>query len=496
MAKSKTDSSSYDANNVGRRLTDAELIEAEKKKFVWIKPFYWNNKEDLSADNPYLDENGELGFVENDPFKQRITPWIRPFLWTNSQSRAIVASKTTSGTRVAAGSKKFSQPPTNQHLLISLPPIEWTEPPLGPSPRKSMGSDPRMVAYHPRGLPDEQFPTPAEQTGATDEPLPLPSSEEPIEGILEGNLPPMEGMPGVPSLDDADGEGDGVIADAETLGSEPEDNSLQFLRADTVLLEPGQMQFDYGVTYSLFDQTLPAINGSNQLELARFRQRELLVPLELRYGFTRRIQLFVNVPFGWSNIEFALSDADLFENDGGIGDIVFGGTALLRQGQGKTSDVVLTVAASAPSGQDPFVIPVGQPGVPSLGNGTWSIATNLLFIRTYDPIVVFYGVGTRQHLLRDLNGQNFRAGQEYNYQMGVGFAVNEKVTFSTRFSGSYVTEARLGGQRLLGSIREPMVIELAMTIAQSKGLLVEPFIDFGLTDDALQARFGVVWTRY
>ena len=79
--------------------------------------------------------------------------------------------------------------------------------------------------------------------------------------------------------------------------------------------------------------------------------------------------------------------------------------------------------------------------------------------------------------------------------MGVGFAVNSKMTLSTRFSGAYVTEPRLNGQRFLGTIREPMTIGLAVTIAQCQGL-IEPFVDFGLTDEAIESRFGIVWTRF
>jgi hypothetical protein len=26
--------------------------------------------------------------------------------------------------------------------------------------------------------------------------------------------------------------------------------------------------------------------------------------------------------------------------------------------------------------------------------------------------------------------------------------------------------------------------------------LIEPFIDFGLTDESIETRFGVVWTRF
>lgn len=460
-----------------RKLTDEEQIEFEKQTFVWIRPFYWDNKTEYQQTMPWDSYEG-FDAPQSYPGRERTSwGWRAPFNWTNPPPQMARRSrKSARNARLAQGDA----------VLRHLPPVDG-------SPRSI--ADSRTVAF-------------MMQEGQTPDADPTAQGAETIapgtaEGIAEGELPfenwvgdeseelgpPAEGL--------SDGEGEGIIAEAETLGEEPEDrNSLQFLRADTVLLDPGEMQFDYGVTYSLFDIEFPSINSSAELEHARFRQRELLTPLEIRYGFTRRLQLFVNAPFGWSNVELSRSDLDLFENDGGFGDVTFGGTFLLREGNHCCSDIVWTNSCTAPTGLDPFVIaPAGLPQAPSLGNGTWSLASNLLFIRTYDPLVVFYGFGTRHHFDRQLNGQNFEQGQEYNYQMGVGFAVNSKVTFSTRFNGGYVTESRLDGVRRQGTIQEPMIISLALTIAQCNGL-VEPFVDFGLTDETIESRFGVIWTRF
>ncbi len=290
----------------------------------------------------------------------------------------------------------------------------------------------------------------------------------------------------------------GAIAEADTLGREPEDNSLQFLRADTVLLKPGEFQFDYGMMNSKYDVTLPILvpvdPDTVTVAHSELRLREVRVPLEIRYGLARRIQLFLNVPFGWVNSEFSFSGFDEFENDGGIGDIVFGGTFLLREGDQRKPDVILTLATVAPTGDDPFS-PAGlSPSSPTLGGGTWSIGSNLVLVRDYDPVVLFYGIGTRQHFLSKFNGVNYRPGGEYNYNFGIGFAVNSEVTLSTRFNGAYVSELHLDGHRVRGSIQEPMTLSLAMTVSRNKKL-IEPFVDFGLTDDSTDARVGITWTH-
>jgi len=456
-------------------LSDEEQIAFEKEHFAWIRPFYWNNDQEMEQMVPLEMEYQGVGA------QQLSKKWLDPFRWTNTTRPRAKARRSVAQRTPAANTDSWLARSSAE--LYRLPPVDGSSSDWKP--------ESQTVAYlyqdnslpSPDGSKDKQVTHPEADSDAQDLAEGLP-----FQNLHEGGELVEEGFP--------DGEGGGIIAEAETLGSEPEDNyTLQFLRADTVLLAPGEMQFDYGVTYTLADTKFPAINGSLLLEDARFRQREILTPLEIRYGLTRRMQLFVNAPFGWSNIEFTLSDFELFQNDGGFGDLTFGSTFLLREGDECCSDVVLTLAATAPTGIDPFLVPVGQPGVPSLGNGTWSMSANLLYIRTYDPLVVFYGFGTRQHFTRDVNGQSFRPGQEYNYQMGIGFAVNSKVTLSTRFNGTYITEGRLDGQRFIGDIREPMTIGFAATIARCNGL-VEPFVDFGLTDESIETRFGVIWTRF
>ena len=411
--------------------TDKQLVEWEKEHYPWIRPFYWSEPEFGTPEAMALEPTPEV--TPSTP-GSRLTPFLaRPFQWTNRPSLAESQATVTDGAR--------------------------------------------QVAYLQNG---EALPLPPQLAGQAENVPPGKDSEDQLKVGEDGE------------------EDKGAIGQAETLGREPVDNSLQFLRADTVLLKPGQSQWDYGLAYTLFDRTVPvavATPDGTIIELARFRRRELIVPLELRYGLARRVQLFVNAPLGWSNTEIAFSLAEDFENTGGIGDVVFGGTFLLRQGNHECSDAIMTVAATAPTGQDPFAPIVGlTPSAPALGGGTWSLASTLLFVRNYDPVVLFYGAGTRQHFTREVQGRDFEAGGEYSYQMGVGFAVNDKVTFSSRFNGAFISESRLDGERIKGSIQEPMTVGLALTISRCQRL-IEPFVDFGLTTDSTDARFGVVWTR-
>ena len=93
-------------------------------------------------------------------------------------------------------------------------------------------------------------------------------------------------------------------------------------------------------------------------------------------------------------------------------------------------------------------------------------------------------------------------GKQIFYRLGAGFAVNPRVTFSAAFNASYITEDYVNGTRLPGTIREPMSVRLAATIGQAKKgkghkslKTVEPFVAFGLTEDANDVILGISWTR-
>jgi hypothetical protein len=292
-----------------------------------------------------------------------------------------------------------------------------------------------------------------------------------------------------------------TLAGASTIGDAPEETSLNFLRAQTVLLEPGKSQFDIGFSYTFTDNDFPILITDGMgtvigVDEVKIKARELAVPMELRYGLLRRLQGFVQVPVGWANVQAAIDNFDEYSNDGGIGDVGFGLTAQLRDAYKDCPYIIGTLAGLAPTGGDPFgFVGTVTPNAPSLGNGFWSISGNLLWVQPrYDPVVVFYGFGARYQFARRFIGVEFEPGMEYNYTLGTGFAVNERVTLSAQFFGAYIEDLKANGDRLEGTNQEPMNLRLAATLAKPCNRLVEPFVTFGLTDDAIAANFGITWT--
>ncbi|MBN2579609.1 MAG: hypothetical protein JXB10_11515 [Pirellulales bacterium] len=282
----------------------------------------------------------------------------------------------------------------------------------------------------------------------------------------------------------------------EKLGEEPPSYNLEFLRQQTVLLKPCQWQLDVGISYLYDNHPYPALTPLAELADARIRQRMLTVPLELRYGLFENVQLFANAPLGWTNQEISYLGADEFSNDGGIGDTNLGVSILLHKSCGVSCspDVIATLGITAPTGPGNALLGLFETPGATFGQGYWTANWSFLFIHQYDPVIMFYGFGGRHFFTRQIDDVDAKPGDQYVYQMGFGFAVNERITLSTAFVGYYVTEARLAGAVLPGTIIEPMFLRCAATIMRPNRRILEPYVEFGLTDDAPDAHVGVTWT--
>ncbi|MGE4001648.1 MAG: hypothetical protein AB7I48_15650 [Planctomycetaceae bacterium] len=293
--------------------------------------------------------------------------------------------------------------------------------------------------------------------------------------------------------------------DGPAPGEEIENSKLRFLRSQTVLLQPGEFQFDVSMQYvdDKFDYlTVQNTNGLTQIAETEQRQRLLLVPLQLRFGVCEFTQAFVNVPFGWADSEVSFLGADTHNDQGGIGDVSAGIVKQIIVGNDYYPSVLTTFAFSSPTGDQEFETVLAAPGS-TLGEGFWSASAGLTFLQDYDPLVLFYGGGFRYRFQRKFDGlYQVDPGNQFYYRMGIGFAVNPNLTLSASYDGSFISEAEINGEDVGGSVREPMHIRLAATInrrdlscSHASVKTIEPFVAFGLNDDAIDTLLGISWTH-
>lgn len=316
--------------------------------------------------------------------------------------------------------------------------------------------------------------------------------------------PAPGGPPAPPTADDETLGGD------TTFGQEPEEPQQQqrqvqtFLRSESVLLEPGEWQFDYGLVYThsnIPNVVLLADGAGNVSGVAtgRFRRRVLYSPFELRYGVTECMQAFANLPVGWANSEFSFSGFDQFDDRFGIGDTTFGFSYLVLESCCGgccccSPDMVVTLAATAPTSDVDSPVVVGPPDA-ALGQGYWALGVNVTFTQRCDPLLFFWGGGYRHLFERRFDDILSQPGEQISYYFGVAFSVNECVTLTTSFLGMYMTEQWINRQVIHGTLQEPMRLRFSALLARGGGRLMEPFAEIGMTESAPAARIGVVWTR-
>lgn len=290
--------------------------------------------------------------------------------------------------------------------------------------------------------------------------------------------------------------------EAETIGVPPPREQPQFLRNDSVLMTPGDYQWEIGVSYARNLNQSPVgqiIGESSFVGNLRRVNRVLQMPLELRIGLTENLQGSVSLPVGWANQEISIATAGLTDESFGIGDLTLGLTRLIRQGDLTEPNILGFFSLSIPTGQSSLATSLDDPSI-ALGRGFYSMTTGLTVTKTIDPLVFFFG-GGYQHNFEASFSQvgRLNPGNGAFYRLGVGYAVNSNVSLSTAFTGAFLDKAELNDIRLGGTAREPLSLRIAATVVNKKKSVrkartVEPFVNLGLNEDATDTILGVTWT--
>jgi len=290
--------------------------------------------------------------------------------------------------------------------------------------------------------------------------------------------------------------------EAETIGVPPPREQPQFLRNDSVLMTPGDYQWEVGFSYARNLNQTPIgqiIGDSSFVGNLRRVNRVLQMPLELRIGLTEDLQGSVSLPIGWANQEISVAAAGLTDESFGIGDLTLGLTRLIRRGDLSEPNILGFFSLSIPTGQSSLATSLDDPSI-ALGRGFYSMTTGLTVTKTIDPLVFFFGGGYQHNLEASFSSVGrLNPGNGAFYRLGVGYAVNSSVSLSTAFTGAFLDNAELNDIRLEGTSREPLSLRIAATIVNKKKSVrkprtVEPFVNLGLNEDATDTVVGVTWT--
>lgn len=280
------------------------------------------------------------------------------------------------------------------------------------------------------------------------------------------------------------GKGTGTDNTADTpkpIGRPADEEDLRklFVRQSSIVLAPGQYEVEVGLQYqrSRFNSTV-----LNSLS------RSLTLPIGLRTGLAAGWQGYVNVPltYGYQQYSFDTDESSLHRT--GVGDITAGvNYQLVREGNG-WPDLVATAGLSAPTGRSPYAD--DGSGV-ALGTGHWAANVGLQFVKTEDPVAIFGGVGYTHHFARNGLGKRMQPGGSFGYNLGLSFAINDRVSISGEFIGSAQRATREDGVRVVGTDSEPMQFRTGLIYRIDKAWYLAPTLTYKLNNDAPDVVLGV-----
>ncbi|MGH8654308.1 MAG: hypothetical protein ACREYE_20040, partial [Gammaproteobacteria bacterium] len=130
-----------------------------------------------------------------------------------------------------------------------------------------------------------------------------------------------------------------------------------------------------------------------------------------------------------------------------------------------------------------------------LGSGQWNVGAGVSPVKTIDPVVLFGSLGYTWTLgtlgTLELEAVDVDAGDQILYSIGMGFSLNDRVSFSMAMDGAAIRRTELNGGEISGSGLDVNSLQFATTVQLAKRVYLEPVVGFGLTDDAPDFMVGI-----
>lgn len=274
-----------------------------------------------------------------------------------------------------------------------------------------------------------------------------------------------------------------------------------FLRGQKVLFKRGELQVEFGLAYSKDTaQTnlgfIPETTSetSTQVETTSVTStrvapkvitRSADMSVLARYGLFDDLEFDLTIPYGYIEQEQNFSPFDVPEplrrsDSVGIGDISLGLRYTAWPESGNIPNITLNLNAKSKTGNDNNDVTNTANQSTGLGTGFWNVGARISLVKTIDPVVFFGSIGYTATLKE--GGRD--PGDQIPYSFGTGFSMNDRVSFSTSLSGSVVRRTEVNGRGIAGSSANINSLQLSSTIQLTKRLFVEPFVGFGLNDEA------------
>jgi hypothetical protein len=220
-------------------------------------------------------------------------------------------------------------------------------------------------------------------------------------------------------------------------------------------------QFDYthGSTNRLVFRGIEIVPGFQigVIDASSADRNATSIALDARYGLTDRLEVEVRAPYIYradrvstlSQRENSITDTDTLYGHG-LGDIELSARYQLNSPKDDWPIFISGLRVKTHTGSNPFTIDRDAFGALTklaTGSGFWGVEGSLSFLYPTDPVVMFGGVSYLSQFARDINknvGQvrigHVDPGDSISANLGFGFAVNPRFSFSLGYKHTYIFE--------------------------------------------------------
>ncbi|MFA5500252.1 MAG: transporter, partial [Candidatus Omnitrophota bacterium] len=188
-----------------------------------------------------------------------------------------------------------------------------------------------------------------------------------------------------------------------------------------LLLPPGKFQIEPDFTYAHTSSNKIVVNGLAILPILVIGEvntqeisRDIFIPaLTFRAGILDNLQGEFVIPYRYEFDRVSdSSNTETTHSASGLGDLQGGLSYQILHEQAILPGIIAGVSAKADNGEDPYTNNIG------LGTGHWALRTNLVFVKSADPAMLFGNFGYTYTFARNFdNFGNVDPGDTFDYSL-------------------------------------------------------------------------------